>query len=202
MRRAFLALNLILLLSLVGGGVSAQSAQPSGVGEPERAAPATKLEAFSARTGTTVIRSYSNLGRISGRLGSVSVDAREFRDASNPKLAQYGVAIEVKESGRIERESTSFIDEDEIDSLLIGLDYVGKIDKSVTSLANFEATYRTRGDFALTVFNDSSGENKLVVRSGRVGSTRAFLDISALDSLKQLLLKGKDVISAAKKAPR
>jgi hypothetical protein len=96
-------------------------------GEVQKAPPATKLEAFSARTGIVLVKGYTTLGTVNG-MGRVSIDVREFRDASNPKSVQYGVAFEVKESGRLERENTSFIDEDEIDPLIRGLDYISKID--------------------------------------------------------------------------
>src|SRR5258708_37964644 len=83
----------------------------------EAPAPATKLEEFSAKTGIVVIRGFSTIGEVRG-MGSVTVTAREFRDASNPKLRQTGLTVEIKESGRLERESISIVDYDEIDSLL------------------------------------------------------------------------------------
>ena len=49
-----------------------------------RKTPATKLEAFQARTGAVLIRGYSTVGTLRGEGSDVSVDAREFRDGSNP----------------------------------------------------------------------------------------------------------------------
>src|SRR5262245_19720870 len=69
--------------------------------------PATKLEAFSAKTGVVIIRGFSTVGSIS-RLGIVTIEVREFRDASNPKLRATGLSIQVKEAGRLERDNTSF----------------------------------------------------------------------------------------------
>lgn len=159
--------------------------------------PATKLEAFSARTGIVLVKGFTNLGTVNG-MGRVSIDVREFRDASNPKSAQYGVAFEVKESGILERENTSYIDEDEIDSLIRGLDYISKIDRSVTTFGNFEAQYRTKGDLSLVVFSGSGGEISLAVSSGRIGRTRAFLKLADIEQIRTLLGEAKKAIASAK----
>lgn len=175
-----------------------QAADPSA---QQRAAPATKIEAFSAKTGVVLIKGFLTVGRVRGQ-GIVSVDAREFRDASSPKTGVYGVAIEVKESGRLERETRSFIDQDEIDSLVSGIEYISKISKSVTVMKDFEAEYRTKGDFSITVFSDSSGGLSLAVASGRIGKTSAFLKLGDLDQLKALILEAKKVIEDAKAATK
>ena len=101
--------------------VCAQTVAPVQTPPP----PATKIEAFSSKTGIVMIRAFSIIGRIRGQ-GLVTIDAREFRDASSPSQGVYGIAVEVKEAGRLERESRSFIDLDESDSLVRGLDYIAK----------------------------------------------------------------------------
>jgi len=171
--------------------------QPEAAKQP----PATKLEAFSARTGIVLLKGYSTLGTVNG-MGRVSIDAREFRDASNPKSAQYGVAFEVKESGRLERENTSFIDEDEIDSLIRGLDYISKIERNVTTFGNFEAQYRTKGDLSMTVFSGRGGEISLAVSSGRIGKTTAFLKLADAERIRSLLGEAKKAIATAKQGAK
>jgi hypothetical protein len=185
---------LFLLLYTASFAASSQD-QPEAL----KSQPATKLESFSSRTGIVLIKGFSTVGVVNG-LGRISIDAREFRDASNPKQAQYGVAIEVKESGRLERESTSFIDEDEIESLIKGLEYISKIDRSVTALNSFEAQYRTKGDFAMTVFSGRGGEISLGVSSGRIGRASAFLKLSDAQQIRNLLLEAKKSIAVAKAA--
>jgi hypothetical protein len=175
-----------------------QAADPAA---QQRADPSTKIEAFSAKTGVVMIKGFSTVGQVRGQ-GIVSVDAREFRDASSPKTGVYGVAIEVKESGRLERASRSFIDQDEIDSLVSGINYISKISKSVTIMKDFEAQYRTKGDFSITVFSDSSGGLSVAVASGRIGKTSAFLKLGDLDQLKALILEAKKAIEEAKAAAK
>lgn len=154
-----------------------------------REAPKTQLEAFAAETGAVIIKGYSELGKVSG-MGSVEVDCREFTNASNRKKT-WGILIEVTESSRLERNSKSFIDYDEIESLIEGIDYIGRIDSSVTRLPSFEATYTTRGDFAVTVYNNSAGKLSVAVSSGRIGRATAFIGIEKLDELRALITRGK-----------
>jgi hypothetical protein len=153
--------------------------------------PATKLEAFQANTGIVVVRGYTTVGTLRGLGGNITVDAREFRDAANPSKRVSGISISVKETTRLERENISFIDVDEIDSLIQGLEYIGKASKDITKFENFEAEYRTKGDFRVTVFNDSSGQLSLAVSSGRIGKTSAYLKMAQLPELKQLVATAK-----------
>src|SRR5258708_17514848 len=74
----------------------------------EAPAPATKLEEFSAKTGIVVIRGFSTIGEVRG-MGSVTVTEREFRDASNPKLRQTGLPLEIKRTSRRARAGFSFV---------------------------------------------------------------------------------------------
>jgi len=171
--------------------------------DANKLSPATKLEAFSARTGVVLVKAFSTIGVVNG-LGKVTIDAREFRDASNPKVREYGITIAVKESGRLERENTSFIDADEIDSLLRGIDYIAKIDKSITTMSDFEAQYRTKGDFSITTFSSSGsrGEIGVAVSSGRIARTSAFLKLSDLSQMKALIGDAKSKIDAARAAAK
>src|SRR5258708_28007489 len=108
----------ILLFAFVSEAPGQQTKEPLP--------PATKLEEFSAKTGIVVIRGFSTIGEVRG-MGSVTVTAREFRDASNPKLRQTGLTVGVKESGRPAKESISFVNYHEIVSLLRGIEYISKI---------------------------------------------------------------------------
>jgi len=162
--------------------------------------PATKLEAFSATTGVVVVKGYTTIGSVGGWKGLVTVDAREFRDANNPSSAKYGVAITVKEPGGLQRENTSFIDEDEIDSLLQGLDYIIKIDASATSLESFEASYTTKGDLSVAAFATKGDDVNFAASSGRIGRVTAFLKLADATELRQFLAQAKEAIGAAKLA--
>jgi hypothetical protein len=158
----------------------------------------TKLEAFEAKTGVVIIRGFSKVGSVSGQYGGrVSVEAREFLDASGGKR-EYGITIEVAKGGEIERENTSYIDYDEIESLLRGIDYISKVQRSVTKLEDFEADYRTRGDFRISTFSGHGGEIMAAVSSGVIGEVTAFLPLPKLEELRGLIVGAKEKLDSIK----
>jgi len=184
-------MNVVVLLFL---GIEA-AAQPSGPGVGQQLAPPkTKLETFAAQTGVVIIEGYSKVGTIRGRYGSVEIQAKEFLNAASGKKEK-GITFEVTEAGRLERESRSFIDYDEIDSLLKGVDYVAKIDKSATKLDAFEAEYRTRGDLEISTFSSDTGV-EAAVKSGRIGGATAFLSLEHLQQLRALIVDAKTKLDA------
>lgn len=163
--------------------------------EAERA-PKTKLEAFQAQTGTVVIKGYSEIGRVSA-MGSVEVSAMEFTDATSGRK-QSGVLIEIKESGRLPNTGRSFIDFDEVDALLKGLDYISKATSDVTKLGMFEATYKTKGYFSATTFSSSSGKIDAALKSGYVRPANAFLSLQQLSELRALIVKAQQKVDSVK----
>jgi len=132
---------LLLGAAMMALSLNAAAQAPSQT-QPDK--PQTKIETFQARTGTVLIKNYSTIGTVSGLGGSVTVTSFEFVDPQSAKR-EYGIGVEATESGRLERSARSYVDYDEIDSLLKGIDYVSKIDVTQTKLSNFEAHYRTKG---------------------------------------------------------
>lgn len=180
--RLFLMCSFLLVASV---GVCAQATKPASTGEEP-----TKLEKFQAKTGMVLIKGYSRIGTMSGAGGSVEVSSMELTDAQTSRKEQ-GVLIEVTESGRLGRSDRSYIDADEIDSLLRGIDYIAKVQPSATRQSNFEATYRTRGEFSITTFNESKGDISVSISSGRIGRTSMFLPISDLPRFRELIVQAK-----------
>jgi hypothetical protein len=137
-----------------------------------------------------IVKGFGSSTKLPGKYGSsIEVEPREFLDASTGKR-EYGVTVQVRETARLERENTSYVDFDEIESLLKGLDYIAKIDGSVTKLERFEASYRTRGDLEITAFAESGGARG-AISSGKIGRVDAFVD-------SQTLAKFRDALAAAK----
>jgi hypothetical protein len=159
--------------------------------------PRTKLEAFEARTGIVIIKGYSRIGLAAGlEGGSIEVETREFRDADNSK--EYGISVEVREAGTPERRRTSFVDYDEIDSLLKGLDYLGKIDHSATNLTRFEAEYRTRGSLVISAFSTRGGAVTLAVSSGHFSRVTSLFRLDDLKAIRGLIIEAKNQLDAIK----
>jgi hypothetical protein len=157
--------------------------------------PRTKLEAFEVRTGIVIIKGYSRVGTAAGlEGGSIEIETREFRDADGAR--EYGIAVEVREAGTPERRRTAFVDYDEIESLLKGLDYLGKIDSSATNLNRFEAEYRTRGDLTVSAFSTRGGAVTLAVSSGRFRRVTSLFRLDDLKVVRGLIIEAKNLLDA------
>jgi hypothetical protein len=188
MQVAKLAQSILLgtvLMSLSLGCTKAQTAKTAET--QDVATPKTKLERFVAQDGAVIIRGFSSMGKLKGNYGgSVEVEAKEFVNVTTGKKER-GITVEVKETLRFERTHTSYVDLDELDSLLKGLDYIARANKSVTKLDNFQADYRSRGDLVVSTFSDSQGGVNAAVSSGVIGKTDAILDLSDLTKLREIV---------------
>jgi hypothetical protein len=179
----------LVMLSSVPTGAQTQPQTP-----PE---PPTKLEALMAKTGAVIVRGSSTIGSVTGRNGaSISVESKEFLDASTGKR-EYGIVIDVKKGGDVASESFSYIDYDEIDSLIKGMDYISKLQNSITKLDNFQANYQTNGAFKITRFS-SGGQTTAAVASGEITEVNVFLSLSKLDDLRGLIMNAKNKLDAIK----
>lgn len=178
----FFLLSLLLLCTTPLSGQ--ESKQP-----PKE--PQTKLGAFEAQTGSVIVRGFATIGNIRAKYSTtVTVDAREFSDAASGRK-EYGISIEINEKGTLERRSTSYVDFEEIDSLVKGIEYIAKVDKASTKLEHFEADYRTRGDLRVGTFSDSSGKIEAVIVSGYAGRVTAYMPLSELKNFKDLITRAK-----------
>lgn len=191
-----------LIVSLLLIGFSACDSRSVAPASPQTVAasppPKTRLEQFQIKTGSVVIKGFTEIGTAEGSFGStLTVSAMEFTDASTG-AKQFGVTFDIKGTGEYPQKGTSYVDLDEVDSLLKGIDYIGHADKSVTKLANFEATYRTKGDFAITTFSSSSTGTMFSVQSGRFSTANAYFNISELPKVRELVQKAQATLQSIK----
>ncbi len=162
--------------------------------------PRTKLETLEQRIGAVIIKGYSDIGSLEGRNGTLEVESHEFTDAATGRK-EYGLRIIVRTTPRAERaetEESAYVDYDEIEPLLKGLDRIGKTDRSSTQLSNFEARYRTRGDFEVTLFNNPRESDTLAATCGYYSRSTVYFRITDLDKLKGLIIEGRNKIDAIK----
>jgi len=158
----------------------------------------TKLEQFSAKTGVVLIRGFHKIGSAQGLYNtSVSIEAKEFTNVTDG-TKQYGITIKAfKENGKYDKEHTSFIDYDEIDSLVEGINYIIKVKPEVTKFEDFQADYKTKGDLKISTF--SSGTKVLsAITSGNIGGVASYFNIEDLTKVKDLILNAKVKIEEVK----
>jgi hypothetical protein len=188
-------LILLFAFSFILGAVEVFSQTPAAASAVD-AKPKTELEAFQAKYGSVIVKGYSELSpATTGSGGSLQLRVMEFRNPSNNTKVKCLVA-EIDPSERYASTARSFIEYGELDSLIKGVLYISKIDKSVTTLQSFEAQYTTKDDFEVTVFNRSSGEIGVAVSVGRFGSKSLFLSAEQLASFVTQLQQAKTMLDA------
>jgi hypothetical protein len=159
----------------------------------------TKLEAFQGKAGIVLVKSYSETEALTGQYGgTVEVDAMELQDRSNG-AREVGLIVNVKPSGQYSQASRSFIDYDEIDSLLKGIDYISNVKSATAPLKNFEAHYRTRGDFAIITYSQADGKIGVAVAGTFIASNNVFLSTQDLGTLRSRVLAAKEILDQLKK---
>jgi hypothetical protein len=160
--------------------------------------PATKLEAFETNTDTVIIKATAPIGTVPAHGGEVSVRCREITDAGTGHR-ESGIVMDIELGGAME--AGLLIDYDELDSLLDGMEYLGKLDWSVTSLPDFQAVYTTKGGFRAGARGSRrTGNIEFDVRNTRVNSPRLPLSRDQLGQLRSLVEQAKTKLDSLRKA--
>jgi hypothetical protein len=178
--------------SLLTGPVNAQETNPCPL------LPATKLEAFDTNTDTVIIKATAPIGSVPAHDGEVSVRCREITDAGTGRR-ESGIVVDITFGAP--KETGLLIDYDELDSLLDGMEYLGKLDWSVTSLPDFQAGYTTKGGFRADARGSRrTGNIEFDVRNNRVNSPRLPLSRDQLGQLRSLVEQAKTKLDSLRKA--
>jgi hypothetical protein len=159
-------------------------------------APATRLEALETNTGTVIVKGFAPVGSVSVSAGVVSVTCKEDTDTGAGRK-EYGIAITVSVSNQFE--DRAIVDYDEMDSLLNAIDYLSKIDWSVTSLISFDAAYTTKGGFRIAAFSSRrSGTIEFTIQSSHM-SKGILLAPSQLGPFRGLIDQAKRKLDSIRK---
>jgi hypothetical protein len=150
--------------------------------------PKTKLEALNTQIGVVLIRGFSHIGTIASS-PPVEINAIEITDTSTGKK-QTGMTIEVKGAARFDNTDRSFVDNDEIDALLTGIDYISKSNADFTKLDHFVAIYKTKGYFRASTFSIPGNVNA-AISIGYTKPTIVSLSMQQLTELKSLIVRAK-----------
>ena len=156
--------------------------------------PRTRLEEYEDRLETVIVKGFMGIGTVSGRNGSAEVSAVELKDTADSTRVS-GVAIQLAAGGQ--QEIQSFVDYEEIDGLIRGLDAVARADDRITKMPSFSATYRTKDDFGIVVFKQTrSGlavrlENSAMNGTGGIDRATVFITLDELNRLRGIILEAK-----------
>lgn len=163
------------------------------------APPQTKLESIENRTGTVIMRGTKLIGAINGSAGSgIRISAIELDDsAKGDKAAGLRIAV-FDQRGR--RETNCYVDADEIEPLLAGIDAIARLDRGSTRLQDSEAFYRTRGGFEIAgVITGGARQVRigayLIAQNGyRYPAAGTAVDVSRLDEIRERIVLARKAL--------
>lgn len=182
----------LLILVLFSGSALAQRSGPE-FRRPlscEPLEPRTRMEALEARYGKVLIKGFTRVANLDVRDGDVRVDAVELREAGNSNRAT-GIVIALKEAAERPREDRAFVDYEELDALLNGLDSVGRANETVTKLTGFEARYRTNGDLEINVFRQTRSGTAVALSTGICDKVIVSMTLDELGKLRGMIVEAK-----------
>jgi hypothetical protein len=184
MQRANIVLAVLFCCLLGAAALQAQEATNA-----YELAPATKLEAFETNVGTIIIKASTDLGVVSGKAGAISVKCKEFTDTATGRK-EHGISIEIARPGQFK--DVMLVDYDELSSLVGAIDYLYKLDVSVSSLETFDAAYTTKGGLRIAALGTRrTGLVQFGVRDIRINATPVVLSRDEMTRLSSLINQAK-----------
>ncbi len=207
LRCNLLLLTLLLSVPAAETALAQRSQRPGTI--PQRVRkyhldePRTRLEEFQDRLEQVIYKGFITIGAVNGRNGSAEVAAVELRSTAEPTRAT-GLAIQLSALSQPNGEIQSFIDYEEIDPLIKGLDAVARADDTITKMPNFSASYRTIDDFGIIVFRQTrSGiavklENSAMNGTGGIDRATIYITLDELNRLRGMILEAKQRLDELK----
>ena len=156
-------------------------------------APRNKLEEFESRTSTLLIKGRTWVATLRTAGGAARVEATDIRDTTDATRAM-GVTITVSGASEVR----CLIDYDEIDSLVAAFEVMEKANDTVTKLSNFEAHFRTRGDFEIIVFKQTTGGIAAAIEGGFYERSRVLLTLEEFTRLRWMIVQAKERLDEIK----
>jgi hypothetical protein len=163
-------------------------------------APRTQLEAIETRTNTLVVKGFTEIGTINCSAGSVLVAAKESSDAATRERA-YGVSVVVR--GREGRLDTSYVDYDELDSMIRAMGLMTSPPWSESALPQIEASYTSKDGLRVASVNTRSNAGmEAIVQSSHTCVASAPLSVQQLITFRTLIEQAKGKLDGIRpKAP-
>ena len=185
--RALISLSFLMAAAVT---CAAQEAQPSPTPEEFE----TKLESLVSETGAVIVKGFTRVGSMNGSRGAAFFTAWEVTNARTGRREQ-GVTVDIGEGAgtRPDPEERAYIDYDELDPLLKGIDYIMRLDDKATKLSRYEAQYQTRGGLVLVTFSTPDGA-RFAISTWGGRRPRFVLRQTGLAEFKNLLESAKDVL--------
>ena len=185
-----------LLLALMLSAIAAMAQRPvpqfwRKVGcEPFE--PRTKLEALEDAYGGVVFKGFTRINTFDVRdLRVDAVEMRNLSDSNSISNQARGIVISLRGPGEQPLEGRAFIDYEEIDTVVNGIDAVSKVNETMTKLASFEGRYRSTGDLEVKAFRQTRSGTAVTVSAGICDEVRIPLSLDDLQKIRAMLVEAK-----------
>jgi hypothetical protein len=151
--------------------------------------PRTHLERLENLYETVMIKAFTRITTVEVR--GVRIDAVAIHDLRpNPSISK-GIVISLREEDQRREDNRAFIDYDEIGLLLNAIDVVSRIDETATRLPGFEARYKTKGDFEITVFRQTQRGTAVLLTTGICDRATQTMTLDDFGKIKAMLQEAK-----------
>jgi hypothetical protein len=189
---------------------------------PVPATQKTQLEQFEGKRGVVLIRGRSAIGEVSRGKDSdrVAVEVMEITDAATGKKLN-GILVFVDGYTDADRQRIlgaldefdfkrvpkqpdrqshqAYIDYEEIDDLIKGIEYIADLPSGVTELDHFDAMYVTTGKLSIRA-SGKSDTKEIHVTIGFLSGTlpEGYFTAEELKEIKSLIVKAKQKLDTVK----
>jgi hypothetical protein len=148
----------------------------------------TEIENFEAQTGTVIVKGFGQGGSLTTAAGIISVRLKESIDVGHGSKL-YGIAIELAAG---QRRDFFIVDYDELDALVNGIDYLGKITYDASALPSFDASFTTKSGVRIVAYS--------AVRQGGIHTYLQFGDAPRISLASDQLAQFENLIAQSKSA--
>jgi hypothetical protein len=149
-------------------------------------APKTEIENFEQQTGTVIVKGLGEIGSVTTSAGVITVRCKESID-ENSGLKEYGIGVALASN---QLRGFLVVDYDELDSLIHGLDFLGKITYDVTALPSFDATFSTKSGLLIAAHSEQ--------RHGTIQTFLQFADTPRIPLTSVQFAQFQNLIGQAK----
>jgi hypothetical protein len=149
-------------------------------------APKTEIENFELKPDTVIVKGLGEIGSVTTSAGVISVRCKESIDETSG-LKEYGVGVALASN---QLHGFLVVDYDELDSLIRGLDFLGKITYDATALPSFDATFNTKSGLLIAAHSEQ--------RQGAIQDFLQFADTPRIPLTSVQFTQFQNLISHAK----
>lgn len=149
----------------------------------------TRLESLQTNANRVIVKAASPIGSVAAHGATIAVLATEVTDTASGQTAS-GLTLTVFEGEQTG--GVALVDYEELSSLLSALDYLSRVDWSVTSLSSFDAFSSTKDGFRVAAFSSKrTGTIEYAARTLRSNQRPALLTRDQLMQLRSLIDQAK-----------